>query len=587
MICNFFRIIFFLVLMVSTAFAGPLEDGRAAYGREDYKAALKLLQPLAENGNAEAEYVLGNLYFYGHGVAKNKAEGLKWWTKSGEHGHVPALTTLTMAYTSDWFGLTKDEAEASKWFGKAKALAEGGNADAMESIANLYSYGTGVKRDDAEALRWRTTAAEQGNLYSQYSLALAYTNGNNGAPKDESQAAKWFQKVSEAAERGDAYAAYLLSALWRFGKKNDAEADKWRRKAAELGNQQAKKDLEKRLEADKKLELGRAAAKEEKWEEALKHFDESLKAEMDYPPAKEEREIAEKEVSRRKAAAAVELGLAAAKRNNWDLAIRHFSAAQKESPAYPPALFNLALAYDSAKGRELIALCWFRAYLEADPEAANAEQVRKRVAELEIAFEDNMRKLARTAADSVIKLPENPPLAEADFESDINYTFTVPQVRLAGTSVIKRSLLEDAAEALARAGDIDGAYRAVEKISPEDEGIRNMAYRDMVWALAKAGDIDNAAAANNKISKESDRLSEKDIKNSLPVCSSAPSGGWTSRAIYLAGDSPHPSVRNLSAFLSDIKGLSVMRTARKLMGAVEEMARALQEVRACKKTGAP
>jgi TPR repeat protein len=46
-----------------TAFAGPFEDGVAALDRRDYATALLLLRPLAENGNADAQINLANMYF--------------------------------------------------------------------------------------------------------------------------------------------------------------------------------------------------------------------------------------------------------------------------------------------------------------------------------------------------------------------------------------------------------------------------------------------------------------------------------------------------------------------------------------------
>jgi len=45
-----------------TALAGPFEDGVAAYQRGDYATALRLLQPLAEHGNADAQFNLGIIY---------------------------------------------------------------------------------------------------------------------------------------------------------------------------------------------------------------------------------------------------------------------------------------------------------------------------------------------------------------------------------------------------------------------------------------------------------------------------------------------------------------------------------------------
>jgi TPR repeat protein len=49
----------------TVVFADPLEDGQAAYNRGDYATALKLLRPLAEQGNATAQNNLGWMYDQG------------------------------------------------------------------------------------------------------------------------------------------------------------------------------------------------------------------------------------------------------------------------------------------------------------------------------------------------------------------------------------------------------------------------------------------------------------------------------------------------------------------------------------------
>lgn len=59
------------------AFAGPLEDGVAAYSRGDFATALRLLRPLAENGNAYAQYSLGFMYATGKGVPRDYTVAVK------------------------------------------------------------------------------------------------------------------------------------------------------------------------------------------------------------------------------------------------------------------------------------------------------------------------------------------------------------------------------------------------------------------------------------------------------------------------------------------------------------------------------
>ena len=55
------------IFLSAPAQAGPLEDGLAAYNREDYAVAERLLRPLAEQGNAHAQLRLGIMYRWGEG----------------------------------------------------------------------------------------------------------------------------------------------------------------------------------------------------------------------------------------------------------------------------------------------------------------------------------------------------------------------------------------------------------------------------------------------------------------------------------------------------------------------------------------
>jgi hypothetical protein len=73
-----------LVAIARAAVAGPLEDAVAAAGRDDYATALRLFRPLADQGNALAQYALGVMYDNGQGVQQNYAEAAKWYRKAAD-----------------------------------------------------------------------------------------------------------------------------------------------------------------------------------------------------------------------------------------------------------------------------------------------------------------------------------------------------------------------------------------------------------------------------------------------------------------------------------------------------------------------
>jgi TPR repeat protein len=72
------------------AVAGPWEDGMAAYNRGDYVPALRLFRPLAEQGNAKAQTVLGVMFRKGEGVPKNPSRAYMWFSLARKHGEVGA-----------------------------------------------------------------------------------------------------------------------------------------------------------------------------------------------------------------------------------------------------------------------------------------------------------------------------------------------------------------------------------------------------------------------------------------------------------------------------------------------------------------
>jgi len=66
--------------------AGPLEDADAALKRRNYPTAVRLILPLAEQGNADAQYNLGVLYDNGLGLPQDKVRAYMWFNLSAAQG---------------------------------------------------------------------------------------------------------------------------------------------------------------------------------------------------------------------------------------------------------------------------------------------------------------------------------------------------------------------------------------------------------------------------------------------------------------------------------------------------------------------
>jgi TPR repeat protein len=123
----------------------------AAYQNNDYPAALRLVRPLAEAGDARAQSLLALMYYRGR-------------------------------------GLPQDDRAAAEWFRRA---AEAGDTAAQFYLGGMYSEGRGVPQVYVEAARFYRMAAERGDGQAQYNLGLAYARGE-GVEQDLVRAHLYF-----------------------------------------------------------------------------------------------------------------------------------------------------------------------------------------------------------------------------------------------------------------------------------------------------------------------------------------------------------------------------------------------------------
>lgn len=231
--------IFLLCLLINShALAQDYESGRSAYISGDYERALEILKPLAEDGDSEAQKVLGIMYDYGHGVEKDQQQALYWYIKSAEQGN-PAVQYQVGAKYFRGEGTQQDYAEAGKWW---ELAANGGQVDAQFNLGLMYYRGLSVERDDIRAVRLFQQAAEQGHSYAQYSLAVMYSFGQ-GVEKSYDTALKWFRK---SAEQGVAQAQFNMGVYYEngYGVEPDIEtARSWYERASAQGLEEATNKL--------------------------------------------------------------------------------------------------------------------------------------------------------------------------------------------------------------------------------------------------------------------------------------------------------------------------------------------------------
>ena len=228
-----------LLLTAGVAIAQTYEDGRSAYIDGDYETAYNILIPLAEEGDAEAQKMLGIMYDYGQGVPADPELALQWYIRSAEQGQTAVQYQVGAKYYKGE-SIPQDFAEAAKWW---RMAANGGQVDAQFNLGLMYFRGLGVDQNDTEAAAMFRLAAVQNHTNAQYSLGVMYAFGR-GVDRDYTEAYHWF---NESAQKGVAQAQYNLGIFYENGngvEQDIDEAREWYERAAAQGLEDAITKLE-------------------------------------------------------------------------------------------------------------------------------------------------------------------------------------------------------------------------------------------------------------------------------------------------------------------------------------------------------
>ena len=140
--------------------------------------AAALYRRIAEQGDANAQVRLADMYLNGDGLPQDDAQAILWFHKSAEQGNPEAQFRLGLMIR-DGRGAPRDDAEALVWLRKA---ADQGDVQAEVNLAEMYQLGLGAPKDEAEAFAWYRKGADAGDATAQYKLALMLKDGN-GAPR--------------------------------------------------------------------------------------------------------------------------------------------------------------------------------------------------------------------------------------------------------------------------------------------------------------------------------------------------------------------------------------------------------------------
>ena len=142
-----------------TACAQDWDKGFKAYQAKDYATALKEWKPLAEQGNADAQSFLGNMYAIGRVVPQDDKEAVGWWRKAAEQGD--AFSQINLGYMHHYGrGVLQDNVLAHMWY----------------NIGSAHGAELGAKHRDNLAKEMSQAAIEKAQAMARECMASDYKN---------------------------------------------------------------------------------------------------------------------------------------------------------------------------------------------------------------------------------------------------------------------------------------------------------------------------------------------------------------------------------------------------------------------------
>ncbi|MDR8054190.1 tetratricopeptide repeat protein [Burkholderia cenocepacia] len=143
----------------------------AAYKNKDYVTAMQELKPLAEQGDTNAQVMVGYMYINGQGVPTNSAEGISWYQRAAAQGNRAAQFNLGVNYQFGQNSLPKDPEKA---FNFIKQSANNGYAKAQTKLGFFYYTGIGVPVDYKLSLYWSALGLKNGDPDAEKNVSIVF-----------------------------------------------------------------------------------------------------------------------------------------------------------------------------------------------------------------------------------------------------------------------------------------------------------------------------------------------------------------------------------------------------------------------------
>lgn len=257
-------IILLLMLLLPLTVSAGSQEGRQAYRKGDYAAALREFGPTGQGGPV-GTFFLALMHLRGEGVARDEARGLELLRSSADEGYSAAQYLLGWRYFYG-IGVPRDRGRAMSYLRAAaadddyravvllKIIGKGSRGEdrdresvvatvkrmaqskvpaAQYTLAFMYLIGDGVPKNGVEEVRWYRAASGK-NARAAFMLSLMYQSGD-GVSRNPEEA---FRLMHVSAEKGDPRAQYYLGTYYYQGVGTRADrpsAGYWFKKSAESG----------------------------------------------------------------------------------------------------------------------------------------------------------------------------------------------------------------------------------------------------------------------------------------------------------------------------------------------------------------
>ena len=209
--------------------------GTAAIAPSDVATAIKFCK-VAAAAARRALYQLGRAY----AANGQLADAIAAYRKAIDKGSTAAMVELGILYAAG-SGVDKDEAQARKLFERAAAA---GNPRGDIRLAALSNGGGGSTSSDPARARELLAKAAETNAEAQYQLGLMLADGTGGT-RDDAGARNLFEKAAAQNHAGALERMGAFTQEGRGGPKDSSAAKAYYERAAALGDDDAKKALER------------------------------------------------------------------------------------------------------------------------------------------------------------------------------------------------------------------------------------------------------------------------------------------------------------------------------------------------------